>query len=119
VDVGPAEIAVILIAAILVFGPDKLPQMAKQAGQFVRGARKMMDNAKADLTSEMGPEFDELRNLDLRDLNPREIVRRNMSGMLDDDEDDDRPTRAGSRAAKPRTGALAPGERPPYDPEST
>jgi len=36
---GWAEVAVILIVAVFVFGPDKLPHLAKQAGSFLRTAR--------------------------------------------------------------------------------
>ena len=37
--VGLAEMAFIAFIAILVFGPDRLPDLAKQAGQMVRKAR--------------------------------------------------------------------------------
>jgi Tat protein translocase TatB subunit len=68
---GWAEVAVILIVAVFVFGPDKLPHLAKQAGSFLRTARQMMDNAKNDLTSELGDEYAAIKDLNLRDLNPR------------------------------------------------
>ena len=51
---GVPEIAVIVVVALLVFGPEKLPEIAKQAGGFVRTLRQMADNAKNDLGREMG-----------------------------------------------------------------
>jgi TatA/E family protein of Tat protein translocase len=36
---GWPEIALIGVVAIIVFGPDKLPDLAKQAGRFVRTVR--------------------------------------------------------------------------------
>ena len=101
---GVPEIAVILIVALLVFGPEKLPGLAKQAGGFVRTLRQMADNAKNDLGREMGHD---LSDLNLRDIDPREIVRRSL---LDDDT---------TPAATKETRILRPGETPPYDPEST
>ena len=104
---GWPEIGLILVVALLLFGPEKLPELAKQAGGFVRTVRRMADNAKNDLGREMGEDFSDLN---LRDLDPREIVRRNF---LDDDPGDTTP------AATKETRILRPGERPPFDPEAT
>ncbi|MCW2840341.1 MAG: translocase [Aeromicrobium sp.] len=101
---GVPEIGLILVVALLVFGPDKLPELAKQAGGFVRTVRRMADNAKNDLGREIGQD---LSDLNLRDLDPREIVRRNL---LDDDT---------TPAATKETRILRPGEIPPFDTEST
>lgn len=101
---GWPEMFVIAVVAMLVFGPDKLPELAKQAGGFIRTLRQMADNAKNDLGREIGQDFSDLN---LRDLDPREIVRRNF---LDDDT---------TPAATKETRILRPGETPPFDPEST
>ncbi|WP_255355468.1 Sec-independent protein translocase protein TatB [Aeromicrobium sp. Root236] len=66
---GWPEMFVIAVVAMLVFGPDKLPGLAQQAGGFVRTVRKMAENAKAELGAELG-------GVDLKDLDPREVVRR-------------------------------------------
>ncbi|MFC5679504.1 sec-independent translocase [Aeromicrobium endophyticum] len=101
---GVPEIGLILVVALLLFGPEKLPELAKQAAGFVRTVRRMADNAKNDLGREMGEDFSDLN---LRDLDPREIVRRNF---LDDDT---------TPAATKETRILRPGERPPFDSEAT
>jgi sec-independent protein translocase protein TatB len=101
---GVPEIAVIVVVALLVFGPEKLPEIAKQAGGFVRTLRQMADNAKNDLGREMGQD---LSHLNLRDLDPREVVRRTF---LDEDT---------TPAATKETRILRPGEKPPFDPEAT
>lgn len=46
---GPAEMLVIAIFALLVFGPDKLPDIARQVGRAVREFRR----ATAELTTEL------------------------------------------------------------------
>jgi sec-independent protein translocase protein TatB len=104
--IGVPEMFVIALVAMLVFGPDRLPDLARQAGKFVRTVRQMAENAKDDLGREMGEDFSDIN---LRDLDPREIVRKNFL----DDFDDDKP------AAVKETRILRPGETPPFDPEST
>lgn len=102
---GWPELLVIGIVAMLVFGPDRLPDIARQAGRFVRTVKQMAENAKDDLGREIGHDFS---GLNLRDLDPREVVRRSL---LDDD---DEPVRK-PVVQKP----LGPGEKPPFDIEST
>lgn len=120
-DVGLMELAVIALVAIVVFGPDKLPELAKQAGQFVRMVRNLATSARDDLRSELGPEY---ADLELRDLDPRAMVKKHLRDALEDDpddSDDDLPARA-AVANKPRRPGLAPlpeGALPPYDPDAT
>lgn len=45
---GPMELTVILVVALIIFGPDKLPEMAGKAGRILRDFKKM----SGDLTSE-------------------------------------------------------------------
>jgi sec-independent protein translocase protein TatB len=109
--VGLPEFAVIALIAIFVFGPDKLPDLARQAGRMARQVRKMANNARDDLREELGPEYAEL---ELRDLDPREIVRRHIAEALEDD-DDDEPRERARRGQRP----LEDGEAPPYDVDAT
>lgn len=104
--VGLPEMAVIAFVAVLVFGPDKLPDLARQAGQLVRKARQLANAARDELRSELGPDY---ADLELRDLDPRAIVRKHIIEAMDEDEAD-RPAR------KP---TLRPGQVPPYDADAT
>jgi sec-independent protein translocase protein TatB len=108
--IGLMEIAVVVVVAILVFGPDRIPDFARQAGQIARQVRRMANNARDELRAELGPEY---ADLELRDLDPREIVRRHIAeALVEDDDELARPTRRGLRP-------LADGELPPYDVEAT
>ena len=98
---GWPEIFMIGMVGVIVFGPDKLPDLAKQAGRFIRTVRRMAENAKNDLGREIGEDFS---GLQLRDLDPREVVRKNF---LDAD-DDDRLRTELARAAAGRTSAVRP-----------
>jgi sec-independent protein translocase protein TatA len=60
-NIGPAEIIVVLVIALLVFGPKRLPQMGRQLGRGVREFR----NAAATARSELGLDdvLDEVNNV--------------------------------------------------------
>jgi sec-independent protein translocase protein TatA len=45
---GPAEIAVIVLVVLLIFGPSKLPQLGKSVGQMLRGFKKEMKSINDD-----------------------------------------------------------------------
>jgi sec-independent protein translocase protein TatB len=107
--VGLPEFAVIAFVAVLVFGPDRLPDLAKQAGQMIRKAKGFANSARDELRAELGPEY---ADLELRDLDPRAIVRKHIVEAMDDAERDADLPRRGQRP-------LAEGERPPYDVDAT
>ena len=48
-NLGPAEILVILVVALIVFGPKRLPEVGRQVGKAVRELRKMQDTVKGEL----------------------------------------------------------------------
>ena len=107
--VGLAEMALIAFIAVVVFGPDRLPDLAKQAGQMVRKARQFANAARDELRDELGPEF---ADLELRDLDPRTIVRKHIIEAMEDAEEDAKPKRTGLRP-------LNEGETPPFDDDAT
>ena len=78
------KIFVILLIALFVIGPEKLPSYAKRLGELVRSAKRMADGAKDRLRDEMGPEFDDVnwKQLDPRQYDPRRIIR---DALLEDE----------------------------------
>jgi len=57
-QLGPLEIAVVLLIALLVFGPNRLPELAKQVGGALRELRKIQQNIRADLHDMIQDESD-------------------------------------------------------------
>lgn len=104
-DVGLLELAVIALVAVIVLGPDRLPDLARQAAQLLHRARGLAHNARDELRSELGPDYADLQ---LRDLDPRTIVRKHLSEAM---ADVDR-----GQAQEP---TLPEGQVPPYDVEAT
>ncbi len=107
--IGFAEFMVIGVVALLVFGPDRLPDFARQAGRMVRQVRTMARQARDDIRSELGPDYSDF---ELTDLDPRRAIRKHIIEAWDD-EDEDAPF------PEPPRPTLRAGEIPPYDADAT
>src|SRR5260370_38140394 len=45
-NIGAAELAVIFVVALLLLGPDKLPELARGIGKFMREFRRQTDDVR-------------------------------------------------------------------------
>ncbi|GAA3032865.1 sec-independent translocase [Kitasatospora albolonga] len=126
----------IVVLAIVIFGPDKLPKLIQDVMGFIRKVRSFADNAKEDIRSELGDDF---KDFDFEDLNPKTFVRKQLLGGNEDPlgfkelrdgmdiksvlNDEPAPMRAVAdltKSAPPVTlEPLKAGERPPFDPDAT
>ncbi|CAN5150180.1 MAG: sec-independent translocase [Nocardioides sp.] len=110
--VGLPEMAVIALVAIFVFGPDRIPDLARQAGRFARRAKEMATTARDELRSELGPQY---ADLELRDLDPRAFVKKQIREAMAEIEAEE----AAKESAGSAMATLAEGEEPPYDSDAT
>ncbi len=74
-DIGSLEFLFLIVLAIMVFGPEKLPRMIQDAARFLRKIREFSDSAKRDIRSELGPEF---KDFEFEDLNPRRFAKKHL-----------------------------------------
>ncbi|NGN65668.1 Sec-independent protein translocase subunit TatB [Streptomyces sp. A7024] len=74
-DIGPLELVTLIILAVLVFGPDKLPKVIQDAARIIRKVREFSDSAKDDIRKELGPEF---KDFEFEDLNPKNFARKHL-----------------------------------------
>jgi sec-independent protein translocase protein TatB len=130
-DLSFFKLLVLGVIALVVFGPERLPGMAVQAGRALRELRRMAEGARSELQENLGPEFSELSRLDLADLHPKRFVRKHLLDELTDDggqvhggTDMGNGTGAdnlnGNAAAGSHPAVVLPlGEQPPYDAEAT
>lgn len=129
-DFNAAEIVVLAVIAVIIFGPDKLPELARKTARVFNYIRGIANDARGQLREQLGPEFDDIH---LSDLNPRTLgttllgedavrdiaeVGRTASTAASD------PTSAGSDqaadAAPPVEGTTQPPARlVAFDPEAT
>lgn len=107
-NLGWGEIAALAIIGLIVFGPERLPKVAADAGRLLRQLRQMARGLNEDLRAELGPE---VADLDLASLRPRRFVEKHL--FEDDDSEDGAATRRSPRRVLP------PGARPPFDHEAT
>jgi sec-independent protein translocase protein TatB len=65
-QVGPLEILVVAVIALIVFGPDKLPDIARRVGKTAAELRRLADEAREefqvefDLGAQEDDEFDDI-----------------------------------------------------------
>ncbi len=118
IDISVEKIALLLIIAVLVLGPTKLPEYARKLGRLIRELRRMASGAQEKIRQELGPEFEDIdwSKMDPRQYDPRRIIR---EALLEDEPLPEPviPTQA-PPAARPVV-RLAAGQKAPFDDEST
>ena len=114
-DINGWEFVILVVAALLVIGPDRMPEYSAKLAKLVRQVRGMADTAKVQLREQMGPDFDDVdwKQYDPRQYDPRRIVR---EALLDEGPDD-----APSEAFKAPSSFKRhdPDKPTPYDEEAT
>ena len=98
-SIGWGEIVVLALAALFIFGPERLPSLAKDAATGLKKAREAITGVRGQLHDSLGDDFDHLRDVDLRQYHPKTFIRQQLLA------DDDTPVRRGSTTG--RTGATA------------
>ena len=48
-SLGPAEILVVLVIALVIFGPKRLPEVGRQVGGALRELRKVQDSVQSEI----------------------------------------------------------------------
>jgi sec-independent protein translocase protein TatB len=122
-DINGWEFVILVVAALLVIGPDRMPEYSAKLAKLVRQVRGMADSAKVQLREQMGPDFDDVdwKSYDPRQYDPRRIVR---EALMDDGSNDSEPSTPGDvqpdgvKASSPFTGH-DPDKPTPYDEDAT
>jgi TatA/E family protein of Tat protein translocase len=60
--IGPMEIILILVIGLLIFGPDKLPQIGRDLGRTLRSFKKATTDLSAEMSKEMEEEKKEINS---------------------------------------------------------
>ncbi|CAN5418062.1 hypothetical protein BH24ACT9_BH24ACT9_16640 [soil metagenome] len=106
-SVGLSEIMVLLLGALFIFGPDRLPSLARDAAGALKRLRHTVTGARGQIHEQLGPDFDHLKDVDLRSLNPKTFIRKHL---LEDEPSPPirrRSGRSGSSASNNRMAAPA------------
>ncbi|MFD3492570.1 Sec-independent protein translocase subunit TatB [Streptomyces sp. NPDC058690] len=74
-DIGPLEFVTLLVLAVILVGPDKLPKMVSDTVRTLRKLREFSQSAQASIRDELPAG---LKDLNLEDLNPKTFVAKNL-----------------------------------------
>jgi sec-independent protein translocase protein TatB len=103
------ELVILAVLGLLVFGPDKLPGVAQDAGRMIRQLRRMAQEARDEVSGAF-PELKDLGLDGLSDLDPRQYVRKQLLDEKDDLDAalDEQPSRARRQPPVEAPAAVAP-----------
>jgi sec-independent protein translocase protein TatB len=120
-DINGGEFLILLVVAMLVIGPERMPEYAAKLAKLVRQLRDLADAAKVQLREQMGPDFDDIKweQYDPRQYDPRRIVR---EALMDDGSAEGQPTEDAQPSAvkkQPSSKPRDPDGPTPYDEDAT
>lgn len=104
--INGGEFIILLVIAVLVIGPERLPGYAEQLAGIVRRVKTFMADTKVKVSEELGPEIGDVdwAQLDPRRYDPRRIVR---DALLEDTILDPRVKAKAAGAASAAAGLAA------------
>jgi sec-independent protein translocase protein TatB len=138
-NVGWGEMLVLVIAGLVILGPERLPGAIRWTSNAVRQARDYISGATSQLREDLGPEFDDLREplselQKLRGMTPRAALTKHLldgddsifTGRFDSPTKPGTPEKPQTPPEKPQSGP-GPGEFPgtkepgatKFDPDAT
>jgi sec-independent protein translocase protein TatB len=82
-SIGWGEIVVLALAALFIFGPERLPHLARDAAAGLKKVREAITGVRAQVDESLGDDLAGLRDLDLRKYHPKTFIR---AQLFDDDE---------------------------------
>lgn len=72
IDFNATEVIILVGLAVIIFGPEKLPDLARKIARVFSYLRQIANDTKGQLKEQLGPEFADLH---LADLDPRQLGR--------------------------------------------
>lgn len=79
-NIGAGEFITLVVLAMILVGPDRLPQVASEAAKLVRKLRSMSQAATAELRENLGPGYEDLQ---VTDLHPKKFIKKHIGDVLD------------------------------------
>lgn len=143
-NIGWGEMLILVIAGLVILGPERLPGAIRWTSSALRQARDYISGATSQLREDLGPEFDDLREplselQKLRGMTPRAALTKHLldgddsffTGKFDGDKSANKPgdkpaekpvTQAQTNGSAPQPPTADPGATPtatPFDSDAT
>ena len=85
--IGPLELLIIVVIALVVVGPERLPELMFQIGQGVNKIKHTILELRSQARSELGEDYEAIEQFgrQIRSLNPRQQIQEIGRSILDDD----------------------------------
>lgn len=77
--IGGGEFIAIALLAVVLVGPDKLPQLTADSTKFIRKIRDLAQGATKDLRENLGPGYEDLT---VADLHPKKFISKHLNEAL-------------------------------------
>ena len=81
-DFGDGEVIGLALLAMILLGPDKLPQFAVDAAKMVKKIKNFASTATSELKENLGPGFEDLQP---SDLHPKTFIKKQLANALEED----------------------------------
>jgi len=129
--INGSEFIVLAVLAVVILGPEKLPEYAKKLANLVKEVRRMANGAKEQLREEVGDEVADIdwKKLDPRQYDPRRIIKEALIDEFDDAVNVAKekpstqvapaPVRTAIETQTQKQAPLADNEAAPFDSEAT
>ena len=98
-DYGFGEMIGLVILALILVGPERMPRVAGDLAKMIRKVRSLTNTATAEIRENLGPGFEDLKPAD---LNPKTFIRKHVASVLEDEDSKENQRNSGSSAFRPQ-----------------
>jgi sec-independent protein translocase protein TatB len=98
-DFGFGEMIGLVVLALILVGPERMPRVASDLAKMIRKVRTMTNTATAEIRENLGPGFEDLKPAD---LNPKTFIKRHVTSVLDEEDKKERQSVNGQPSFKPQ-----------------
>ena len=81
-DFGVGEVAGLVVLALILVGPERMPRVAGDLAKMIRKVRALTNTATAEIRENLGPGFEDLTP---SDLNPKTFIKRHVASVIEED----------------------------------
>lgn len=84
--INGGELLILIVLALLLLGPEKIPEYLRTLREWVHKIRQLAEGAKAQFKEETGTDFDDVdwQKYDPRQYDPRRVIREALSEPIED-----------------------------------
>ncbi|MCX6450516.1 MAG: sec-independent translocase [Actinobacteria bacterium] len=79
--IGGGELLTLLLVAVFLIGPDKLPQFTVDAARFIKKVKALAQSATTELRENLGPGFEDLQ---VQDLHPKKFISKHLNDAMEE-----------------------------------